>query len=158
DMAQDHLQQRGNQFYLRLAIPRPIRHLFPSASGKPRDYIQEPLGRDITPAEIECAQRVAHYKALFARARLMTPEAVAADIATIKELAATRPVLADFMQKMTQKMTRVTGLLEKFTGTTARAVPAGETISQAAEVWIAELERTGARPQTLDGHRLRVKA
>src|SRR5262249_22975475 len=36
--------------------------------------------------------------------------------------------------------------------------PLGETITQAADAWFAELERTDIRPQTLDGHRLRVRA
>src|SRR5262249_18517708 len=37
--------------------------------------------------------------------------------------------------------------------------PTGETISQAAEAWFAELQRpdAGVQPQTLDGHRLRVR-
>ena len=36
--------------------------------------------------------------------------------------------------------------------------PQGETISQAADAWFTELQRTDVRPQTLDGHRLRVRA
>jgi integrase len=38
--------------------------------------------------------------------------------------------------------------------------PDGETITQAAEAWFSEMQRPGAgvRPQTLDGHRLRVRA
>src|SRR5262245_41029537 len=38
--------------------------------------------------------------------------------------------------------------------------PTGETITQAAEQWFAELQRpdAGVRPQTLDGHRLRVRS
>lgn len=41
---------------------------------------------------------------------------------------------------------------------TAPAPVAGETVSQAAAAWFSELERTGRRGQTLEGHQLRVKA
>src|SRR5262245_32063987 len=33
----------------------------------------------------------------------------------------------------------------------------GEIITQAAEAWFAEMQRTDVRPQTLEGHRLRVR-
>src|SRR5262249_29802919 len=32
-----------------------------------------------------------------------------------------------------------------------------ETVSQAADAWFAEMQRTNVRPQTLDGHKLRVR-
>src|SRR5262245_8820302 len=41
------------------------------------------------------------------------------------------------------------------------AEPKGETVSQAAEAWFSEMQRdpsAAVRPQTLDGHRLRVRA
>jgi len=85
-----YLIQRGNRWYLRLPVPRPIRHLFPSGKGKPRDYIVEPLGVDYTPARTECAQRVAEYRALFAYASIKTPDEVSADIAAIKGRGAAR--------------------------------------------------------------------
>src|SRR5262249_37632029 len=74
-MARDaHLIRQGHQFYLRLAIPRPIRKLFPSSrSGKPRDFITEPLGRNYDPARVEADRRVAEYRALFTRAPIMKP-------------------------------------------------------------------------------------
>src|SRR5262249_50495869 len=39
-----------------------------------------------------------------------------------------------------------------------RVSPTAETVTQAAEAWLGELQRTNSRPQTLDGHRLRVRA
>jgi integrase len=95
-MARDaHLIRQGNQFYLRLAIPRPIRHLFPSSrSGKPRDFITEPLGRNYDPARVECDRRVAEYRALFARAPIMKPKAVEEELEAIKQRAAGRKTIA----------------------------------------------------------------
>src|SRR5262245_39572149 len=91
-----HLIRQGNQFYLRLAIPRAIRPLFPSSrSGKPRDFITEPLGRDYTPARVEADRRIAEYRALFSRASLMTVEAVGAEIAAIKHRATGRKAVAE---------------------------------------------------------------
>src|SRR5215471_21031592 len=52
-MARDpHLIQRGRQYYLKLPVPRPLRRLalFVSSTGKPKDYLVEPLGPDYTPA------------------------------------------------------------------------------------------------------------
>jgi integrase len=84
----DHLIQRKRQWYLKLAIPRPLRQHFPSKSGNPRDFIWESLGRDYDRARPEAAQRVADYEKLFARLRSglpLTPEAVEAELAAIKQ-------------------------------------------------------------------------
>jgi integrase len=80
---------------LRIAVPRPIRPLFLSGTGKPREFIVEPLGRNYDPARVECDRRVADYRALFARASLMTPDAVQAEIEAIKQRATERRTLAD---------------------------------------------------------------
>src|SRR5262245_51785749 len=95
-MARDaYLVRRGNQFYLRLAIPRSIRSLFPSSTGKPRDFISEPLGRNYDPARVECDRRVADYRALFSRAAVMTAGGVQAEIDAIKQRASDRRTLAE---------------------------------------------------------------
>src|SRR5262245_40523876 len=95
-MARDpHLLQRGNQYYLRLAIPRPLRHLFPSSTGKPRAFISHPLGRNDDTARHECDRRVADYRALFSRAALMTAETVRDEIGAIKRSAEGRKAVAD---------------------------------------------------------------
>src|SRR5262249_36540697 len=86
--------RRVNQFYLRLAIPRSIRRLFPSSTGKPRDFISEPLGRNYDPARVECDRRVSEYRALFARAALMTPKAVRDEIEAIKQRAEGRRMVS----------------------------------------------------------------
>ena len=170
-MAQDHLIQRGRQFYLRIAIPRPIRHLFLSGTGKPKEFIVEPLGPDRTPATIECGHRVADYRSLFARAALMTPEAVGSVLTAIRQRADRRKkVTWEDMRRSYELETAIEEILANPHDPAWQALrrPAalqflgasqeGETVSQAADAWIAELERTGARPQTLDGHRLRVRA
>src|SRR5262245_24765572 len=89
-MARDpHLIQRGRQYYLKLPVPRPLRRLalFVSSAGKPKDYIVEPLGPDYTPARVEADRRTADYRALFARAAVMTVDAVGAELAAIRQRA-----------------------------------------------------------------------
>src|SRR5262249_58492473 len=90
-----YLIRRGNQFYLRLAIPRPIRKLFPMSTAKPAHFISEPSGRNYDPARVECDRRVSEYRALFARAALMSPEAVRDEIEAIKQRASDRQSVAD---------------------------------------------------------------
>jgi len=230
-MAREHLIQRGKQHYLRLAIPRPIRHLFPSGKGQPRDYIVEPLGRNYDPARVEADRRVADYRVLFSRAALMTVEAVQAEIEAIKRSAEGRRTVADLpmlqselervRQEYRERVERLDPgdaikaandayvaaikaehrrdiakgvrriapdiaegseawndladrvLKEHYRAwneareareargvnqTPIPAAPNRETITQAAEAWYSEMQRTAVRPQTLDGHRLRVRA
>src|SRR5262245_30764205 len=229
-----YLVERGRQFYLRLAIPRPIRHLFPSSTGKPSDFIVEPLGRNYDPARVEADRRVADYRALFARAALMTVEAVQAEIQAIKRHAEGRKTVTDlpmlqselerirrdtaadlppaFLQRMERRereyaaehhqrrldVAPIVAEIVKDSGITQgsaawddvadkvleaesdgildglraksekkygpdflrRPTVEGETVTQAAEAWFAEMQRpdAGVRPMTLDGHRLRVRA
>src|SRR5262249_7770366 len=100
------LMQRGRQWYLKLAIPRPIRKLFPTITGTPRDLIWESLGRSYDPAQVEGHTRTAEYRRLFARAALMTPEAIAAELEAIKDRAkgratvATLPLLESELQRL----------------------------------------------------------
>src|SRR5262245_20200752 len=101
-----YLKQHGHQYYLRLAIPRPVRQHFPSASGKPRDYVVEPLGRNYDLAKIEAARRIAEYRPLFERAPVMSPEAIKAELAAIKARSeargsvATLPLLESELRRM----------------------------------------------------------
>src|SRR5262245_27789259 len=101
-----YLKQHGHQYYLRLAIPRPVRQHFPSASGKPRDYVVEPLGRNYDLAKIEAARRIAEYRPLFERAPVMTPEAIQGELEAIKargkarESVATLPLLESELRRI----------------------------------------------------------
>src|SRR5262249_8167268 len=200
-------------------------------------YIVESLGRNFDPARIECARRVADYRALFARAALMTAEAVRDEIEAIKRHAEGRKTVADLpmlqsglerirrgpardtahptlrekrMQKFSQdaeawgrqsrlevapivaaivkdsdppitpgsaawnevadkvRFAQLEGRSDysraefesRYGADVVRPKPEGETITQAAEAWFAEMRRpdAGVRRQTLDGHRLRVRA
>src|SRR5262249_24715085 len=100
------LMQRGRQWYLKLAIPRPIRKLFPTSTGKPRDFIWESLGKSHDHAQVEAHTRTAEYRRLFARAALMTAEAIAAELEAIKDRAkgraavATLPLLESELQRL----------------------------------------------------------
>jgi hypothetical protein len=76
----DYLWQRGNQWYLKLAIPRPMQHLFPSSTGKPKSKIVEPLGDSPSVARDEARWRVARYTEIFSQIKLgilTTPQDVA---------------------------------------------------------------------------------
>src|SRR5438046_1204357 len=76
-----HLWRRHNVYYLRLAIPPALRQHFPSATGKPRDKIVEPLGTgDLRQAQALRNQRVAYWERVFARLRsgvAMLPDEIA---------------------------------------------------------------------------------
>jgi site-specific recombinase XerD len=51
---------------LKLPIPRGIRHLYPSATGKPRTHVEESLGtKDLNEANRSKHARIAHYYAEF---------------------------------------------------------------------------------------------
>src|SRR5262245_48194250 len=100
------LMQRGRQWYLKLAIPRPIRKLFPTSAGNPRDFIWESLGKSHDHAQVEAHTRTAEYRRLFARAALMTAEAITAELEAIKDRAkgratvATLPLLESELQRL----------------------------------------------------------
>jgi integrase len=79
-MATDHLWQRGRQYYLRVAIPRPHRPLFLSKTGKPMSKIVEPLGDSYQDAKVMAAERAAKCMRVFAQVKaglLKTPKEVA---------------------------------------------------------------------------------
>jgi integrase len=68
-MANEHIRQRGRQWYFTLGIPRSLRHFFLSQSGKPMSTIEQPLGDSFEQARIEGDRRAANYRELFARLR-----------------------------------------------------------------------------------------
>jgi integrase len=76
----DHLWRRGEQWYLRLAIPRSMQHLFLSSKGKPLAKIVEPLGDSPSAAKDEARYRVGRYTDVFKQIKagfITTPEQVA---------------------------------------------------------------------------------
>src|SRR5262245_8455460 len=101
-----HIKQHGHQYYFRIAIPRAVRRLFPGKTGKPRDYVVEPLGTDFSRAKVEATRRAAEYAPLFERAAVMTPEAIRSELAAIKDRAkgratvATLPLLESELQRL----------------------------------------------------------
>jgi integrase len=211
----DHLWERGKQYYLRLAIPRPVRHLFLSKTGKALSKIVEPLGDSPSAAKDEARYRVALYHDVFKQIKaglLTTPAQVAdamrgpgePDVALQPEFEAwyrrnaeqTKErdkflarlgvpprlrakvdeallrALAKPTPRMVEQQTRVFeriasgefdpfGLSDDQPAARPASAAGGETITQAAEAWFAELTRdktTAPRDTTLGGHRLRVRA
>jgi hypothetical protein len=52
----DHLWRRGNQWYLRLAIPRSMQHLFETSTGKPMSKVVAPLSDSHEVARLKAAR------------------------------------------------------------------------------------------------------
>jgi integrase len=80
------LVRSGNRWNMRLAIPRPLRHHFPSATGVPRQKIVETLG-DLSheQAKIEASRRETAYLGVFRRLRageVMTAEQIRSEVHT----------------------------------------------------------------------------
>jgi integrase len=187
-MASDHLWQRGGQWYLRLAIPRPLRQHFLSSTGKPLVRIVEPLGDSKSQAQIEAARRSAKYLETFARLKAgetleevqqsdrhleinkqILRRALGTD-ETARSLDIRR-ILAETLDPDTARTLAET-LLQGIA--LAPAAPAdsrralddapfksldnSETVSQAAEALYGALDRDERRQTTIDGHKLRVRA
>jgi integrase len=170
-----YLWQRGPQWYLRLAIPAPIRPNFLSSKGTPLAHVVEPLGSDYEAAKLAARHRVAACTTLFARLRAgekMTPEQVKRALEPdpdperfdIGEYFRWR-ASPEFARVMNERIAR---RFEAFGASQDEQPPrpsapaaVGETVSRAAEAWYAELTRdksTAPRDTTLGGHRLRVRA
>jgi integrase len=153
-----HVWQRGHQYYLKLAIPRKIRHHFPSSTGTPRSKIVEPLSDSYEVAKVKAAQKVGRYAGVFARLK-------AGETMTAEEIAAA--VSADLIVNAYLGDTPLSVWLKDLARTQAIArthsapLPEGETISAAADAWFAEMQRdpsAAPRKATMDGHRQRVQA
>jgi integrase len=182
-MATDHLWRRGNQWYLRVAIPRPHRHLFLSSTGRPMVRVVEKLSDGHETAKVMAAERVATCMRVFAQIKaglLTTPQQVAdamrpgePDIALQPGFDAvmrrwlasperSRRIAERRLEEQARHFERYADWAKRFLAGEQPAVPStGETISQAAEAWYAELTRdetAAPRDTTLGGHRLRVRA
>jgi integrase len=178
-MATDHLWRRGNQWYLRVAIPRPLRHLFLSSSGKPMVRVVERLSDSREVAKVMAAERVATCMRVFAQIKaglLTTPEQVKEtlhpgefdlalqpgfDEAWRRYLASPEARQKEFQRRIERQARWFERYGESGEQPAARPAPTGETISQATEAWLADMTRdprAAPRQQTIGGHRLRVRA
>jgi integrase len=184
--ADHYLWQRGRQYYFRLAIPRSMRHLFLTSSGKAMDKLAEPLGDSFKAAKEEAEARVVECRALFRQIEagtITTPEQVKEamqrgpaepdvalqpgfDAAMRRYLASPAMRRAEFerrgramWERRGRRFDEHGDYLLRMTGEQAAPTAAGETINQAAEAWLKELARDEARRDTtLKGHRDRVRA
>jgi len=182
-MATDHLWRRGNQWYLRVAIPRPHRHLFLSSTGRPMVRVVEKLSDSHETAKVMAAERVATCVRVFAQIKaglLTTPEQVADamrpgepdialepgfDAAMRRWLASperSRRIAERRLEEQARHFERYADWAKRFLAGEQPAVPStGETVSQAAEAWYKELTRdksAAPRETTIDGHKRRVQA
>jgi integrase len=182
-MASDHLWERGRVYYLRLAIPRPCRHLFLSSNGRPLVRVVERLSDSKEVAKVMAAERVAVCMDIFARIKaglITTPEQVKDALEPSEPDAALQPGFDEALrqwyaspERAQRDLDRRARWFERYSDflarhgvldderPAARAPTAGETVNQAAEAWIAEMQRdksAAPRQQTIDGHRLRVRA
>jgi integrase len=175
-MAKDHLWRRGDMYYLRLAIPRPMRHLFLSKKGNAMVRIAEPLSDSKEVARVMAAERVAACMNVFGRIKagiITTPEQVKDALEPSEPPLAVHPKHELALRRWYDErpaapeqrgpwLERYGALLDRvLSGEQPAARRSGETINQAAEAWIAEMTRdksAAPRETTLDGHRLRVRA
>jgi integrase len=172
-----YLWKRGEQWWFRIAIPRPIRHHFPSSGGGNLDKIAKPIGDSPSLAKVVAAEEAAIFLKLFARLRAgeqIAPEHIAwhvrrrsvdpldlmtyaseADFRNIDPRPARERARARARERMAQRY-------ENFGAPEIDgAPPAGETISTAAEAWITELtsdKSTAPDQPAIDDHRRRVRA
>ncbi len=173
-MAKDKLWRRGDQYWLMVSVPTPLRHLFLSSNGNPMRMIREPLGQDKTLAVVKESHRRAVCEAIFARLRAgedMTPEQVKA---LLRDELVDDPRALFSGQEREEKVRQFREEMRaaafiahgKIFGTAtipgAAAMidvtppPTGPTITSAAEAWYLELARD-SRPATVDGHKQRVR-
>jgi integrase len=96
-----HLWERGDQYYLRLPIPRPLRKHFLTSTGKAKHHIIQPLGDSLSQAQLKRNRLVTAYGEVFARLRAgeqMTPDqikvAVSLDLGAIAEQQKVRNLIA----------------------------------------------------------------
>jgi integrase len=160
-----HLWKRGHQWYLRLAVPKPLRRYFLSSTGKPMGRIVEPLGDSREIAKVRAAQRVAVCVSIFARLRAgekMTPAQVKAALRGPDERQEVNEALRRWAaERRGAWFTAYGNAFDSQFAIGQSVSAASETISQAAEAWFAELTRdksAAPRAETLKGHRDRVRA
>jgi integrase len=155
-MATDHLWRRGHQYYFRMTIPAPLRRHFHflSSGGKVPRQIIERLSDSHSVAKALAAQRAAACEAVFVRLRtgdVMTPEQVKAALHPEDQL-------YHFDERVLTALTLGPRILS-ITPAVGRRAATGETISQALDTWIKQMERDAeSRPLTIAGHRDRVRA
>jgi integrase len=174
----EHLWFHGKKWYLKLTIPRPLQRYFLSSTGKPMSKIIEPLAGDHAIAKLKAAQRVAECAAIFARIKaglITTPEQAKTALQRGPALddegnpIIPNPGFADRLRRAQQRWDEEqrTAMFEGYAKMMSAALgrptasTAGETISQAAEAWLAELTRdesAAPRETTIDGHKRRVQA
>jgi integrase len=171
----DYLWKRGEQWWFRIAIPRSIRHHFPSSGGGNLDKIAKPIGDSPSLAKVVAAEEAAIFLKLFARLRAgeqVAPDKIRWHVQrrSVDPLERMSYVSDDDLRNIDPRPAqaraheRMVRRFETFGESMIDDTPApatGETISIAAEAWITELtsdKSTASQPLTIEGHRARVRA
>jgi integrase len=163
-----HLFKRGEQWYLKLPIPRPLQRHFLTSNGKPKGHIIESLGDSLTQAQLQRNRRVMAYEAVFTRLRAgeeMTPDQIKTAVSleggvygweshfpkgvNYSELYKIITAAMIHGQATTPKLVTPPTIIEQ----------SSETISQAAAAWLTETQQdtsTATKRTTMEGHRQRV--
>jgi integrase len=179
-MAKGNLKLHGDKWHLRVTVPPSLRHMFLSKTGKPLEKIVEPLTGDKAVAKVMAAQRVAECTSVFAQIRagiITTPAQAKAALRSgySEPDIANEPGFDEAMRRWyAERAARgptpgmIDRIARRFEEYGNQPLPGeqlastgGETISQAAAAWYAELTRdksTASREMTIDGHRQRVQA
>jgi integrase len=164
------LWQRGRQYHLKLHIPRPLRQHFLTSTGQPKREIVQPLGDSYSEARRLCDRLIVAYGDVFDRLKageVMTQAQIEAAIAEAltPPVLTVRALLNPTVSQMEEERARQDAWLRAhpswLRAQQAADGPKGETISQAADAWFADMTRDpSAAPKaaTLDGHKKRVAA
>jgi integrase len=168
-----NLQQRGRQYWLKMAIPPSLRRFFLSSTRRPMDQIQQALGSDYEAARIECSYRVAVYRELFARLRhdpSWTPEQVAKVLREPYAIGEDDNIPADprriewapssYQRRLAQRASRFEALspAPELIDVTPAPTSTDETVSQIAERFFRQLERKDVRASTLKDRKDHVRS
>jgi integrase len=177
-----NLVQKGHAYFVKVSIPRKLRHLFLGESGKPRGSIWEKLGRDYSIATVKCADRVAYWTKVFARlqagetleeiqqsdrrlelnrqflrAALETGDKARPDLDVARILS--ESLDPDAARTLAERLVQGVALAPVAPPALKALAPvASETVSQAATALFEAMARDGRRQTTVDGHKLRVRA
>src|SRR5690348_12916989 len=85
-LSTQHLKNRRGHWYLKLTIPRGLRHLYLSANGKPRTHVEESLDTtDLRTANQRKYARITHWYRDFEAKRRGAAGKLPSDIATAHE-------------------------------------------------------------------------
>jgi integrase len=162
-----------NKWYLKYSVPRSLQQWFVSSTGRPMSKVTEPLDESLQVAMVKRDARIAWCTNVFAQAKaglFATPEQATAALRgpderrevneAVRRWVAGWPAARENAVRAAYFEHLGDALTMHDPGRAAPASATGETVSQAAEAWFAEMTRDKAaapRETTIEGHRRHVQ-